>query len=121
MTIDAKRDSSKFVRKARGDSNSVVVTVTDSLGNKVDVSAYLGAALTVNSLYDPPDATTQLFTSAGDVATDGAQGTVTFPVTTGNTDVTPGTYYYDIQLTDATGKIETIVKSKFIIEQDITK
>lgn len=121
MTINAKRDESKYIRKARGDSNSVVVTITDGSGNTVDVSAYTGALLTVNSLFDPPDATTQIFQSTGDVATEGAFGTITFPITSVNTDQTPNTYFYDIQLTDAASKVETITKSKFIISQDITK
>jgi hypothetical protein len=36
-------------------------------------------------------------------------------------DITPGEYYYDLEVTDASGIIETQFVKKFTIKQDITK
>lgn len=118
---DSSRDSTKFIKRFRGDSRSVEITVFDSEGNAVDVASYTGATLTVNSLLNPPDISTQLFESTGDTVTDGINGVITFPITTTDTDQTPGTYFYDIELIDADGEVDTIIKSKFVIKQDISK
>jgi len=47
-------------------------------------------------------------------------GTASFPFTAAEADFV-GTYWYDVQLTDSTGKIFTLMKGRLIYQQDITK
>ena len=38
-----------------------------------------------------------------------------------NTDQTPGTYWYDVEVTDGSGYITTLGVAKYVITQDISK
>jgi len=106
----------------RGDSFSLEFTVQDEDDDAIDLT---GSSLlfTVNSTKNPTDITDQEFEVAGVLDPDQVanKGKVSFSPTTTHTDLTPGTYYYDIQLTNASSQIRTIVKNKFKIIQDITK
>ena len=48
-------------------------------------------------------------------------GKVSFTPTKEGTNLPVETYYYDVQMTDASGNVRTIAKFKFKITQDITK
>lgn len=104
----------------RGDSYPINFTLTDSgSGAPINLTGCL-LTLTVDTLSDPPDDSTQLFQLSGVVDADPESGRVAFTPTSGNTADT-GAYYYDVQLTDADGNIRTVVKSSFTIAMDITK
>jgi hypothetical protein len=51
----------------------------------------------------------------------GPLGTVEFSPTVLEADVTPGKYFYDIQMTDGDAKIHTVDTGSYIFKQDITK
>ena len=110
---------SKIIRY-RGDTTPIDITVKDPKTKKeVDIT---GATflLTVNSLENPPDDTTQLFQSTGTIVDDPVNGQVTFPIDAPAGDQTPADYYYDIQMTSPSG-VKTIVKDVYKVIQDVTK
>jgi len=47
-------------------------------------------------------------------------GKILVPLTIVQTDITPGTYYYDFKLKKSTGNAETIITGNFIINPNIT-
>lgn len=77
-------------------------------------------ALTVNSLKDPVDAVTQLFSLTG-LVTGGPAGQVQFSPNATQADQSPGDYFYDVQMTDTTGAKRTVDKGRYRFKQDITK
>jgi len=106
----------------RGDSYPVKLTIKDKTTSvEIDLTGYT-FLLTVDSDKNPSDTSTKVFEVAGILEDQGTNtGEVTFTPTTSNTDLSPLTYYYDIQMTDASGNIRTIAKNKWKITQDITK
>ena len=106
------------ITRYRGDTAPDRFTIT-SEGIPVDITGCT-FKLTVNSERDPTDATNQLFTVNG-VITSAPAGNVDFSPTALQTDIAPGRYYYDVQMTDATTAIRTVQKGSYRIVQDITK
>ncbi len=104
--------------RRRGDTTPVMLSVKDYLGEAVDIT---GATfkLTVNSEEFPSGTTNQKFQAVGSIVS-APDGTVTFPIGTADS-ASAGEFYYDVQMTDATSKIETIAAGRFILTQDITK
>ncbi len=117
--IDQTKNSDKEICWGRGDSDAKGFVVQDSAGAAIDISGF-SFKLTVNSEKDPTDQVNEQFTVAGVIGS-GPAGTVSFAPTTVNTDITPGIYYYDIEQTDGSSRIKTIIKGKCRIVQDITK
>jgi hypothetical protein len=96
----------------------------DITGDNIDVA--------VNSEAAPTDTTNQLFLltstpAAGVVIPAGTTGLFNFGPSQAQADAAnyaPGTYYYDVQWTDDPGgaaEKRTILKGKWVIEQDVTK
>lgn len=107
----------------RGDSFPLELTIKDKATSEaIDISGYT-FSLTVDTLTAPPDNTTKVFEVSGVVDGDQATNTgkVSFTPTAENTDLTPTTYFYDVQMIDGSGNIRTIAKNKWKISQDITK
>lgn len=105
--------------RTRGDSFADQFTVTTTAGAVVDIS---GASflLTVDPEPDPTTSAANEFQLTG-VITDATNGVFTMTPTSGQTDITPDTYFYDLQMTDSGGNIRTIAKGEYVIAQDITK
>ena len=76
--------------------------------------------LTVDPSKAPTDATANLFSLAGTIV-DALTGELEFQITALQADQTPGKYWFDIEMTDATGYIQTIEHDRFVFTQDITK
>ena len=54
--------------------------------------------------------------------TNPTNGTASLTITNTMTqDITPGTYYYDIQLKDANGNITSLAQNQFIVIPDVTR
>ena len=117
--IDQTKDETKTICWGRGDSAAKGFVVQDSAGVAVDVTGF-SFKLTVNSEKDPASTTNQQFTIVGALV-DATAGKISFSPTTTDTDIAPGTYFYDIEQTDAGGGIATLIIAKCIIVQDITK
>ncbi len=97
--IDKTSDATKTICWGRGDSNAKGFVRQDSDGIAIDVSGF-SFKLTVNSEKDPADTTNQQFTIAG-VLVDAVNGQISFAPSITDTDITPDTYFYDIEQTDA--------------------
>ena len=117
--IDQTKTASKTICWGRGDSDAKGFIVQDSDGVAVDISGF-SFKLTVNSEKNPTDQVNEQFSIVG-VITDAAAGKVGFAPTTTDTDITPTTYFYDIEQTDGSGAIKTLIVAKALIVQDITK
>jgi hypothetical protein len=104
------------IKRRRADTAPVRVEVVDHRNDAADIT---GASflLTVNSEQYPTDTSNQLFQASGSII-DAAGGIVDFPIP-GTSAV--GDYYYDVQMTDNLGKIETVAAGRYTITQDITK
>lgn len=116
--IDKTADSTKTICWARGDSDAKGFIVKTAAGVVVDISGF-SFRLTVNTEKNPAPGT-QLFTVVG-IITDAAAGKVGFAPTAVDTDQTPSKYFYDIEQTDGSGAISTLIKGKCEIIQDISK
>ena len=99
----------------RGDTAPFGFEIVDSAGSPVDLTgkSYL---FTVNTLEDPPDATTQVMQITGSVSSN----VVSINMSTTEADQL-GELFYDLQETDGSGAIFTLAKGKMEFKQDITK
>jgi hypothetical protein len=107
------------ITRPRGDTAADLITVQNSAGVAVNIAGF-SFALTVNTLENPPDNTTELYAVVGTILVEAA-GTVEFVPSGVQADQLPAEYYYDIQMTDDVGRIKTIEKGKYTYTQDITK
>lgn len=107
------------LERYRGDTVPDSFTIKDSTGTVVNITGY-SFLMTVNSDKNPADATNEIYQLTGSI-TDAPNGVVEFEPSAVQADQPPGTLYYDIQMTDASSKISTIVKGKLKYLQDITK
>jgi len=105
--------------RRRGDTFAHVFTITDGAGAPIDITGH-SFALTVDPSAAPADASANLFAITGAII-DAPAGKVSFAPDVAQADQTPGTYHYDVQMTDAGGRIRTIAAGKYKIVQDITK
>ena len=107
--------------RRRHDTYSDIITITDPDNNDavVDVTGFV-FRLTVDTLKKPTDALTKVYQLTG-VALDAVNGKVEFAPSDVQSDQTPGTYYYDIQMVDGAARRRTIMAGKYKYVQDITK
>ncbi len=117
--IDQTKNTEKDICWGRGDSDAKGFVVQDSAGTAIDITGFT-FKMTVSSDRDPADQVNEQFTIVG-VIGDPLVGTVSFAPTTVNTDIIPGIFFYDIEQTDVSARIKTIIKGKCRIIQDITK
>jgi hypothetical protein len=109
------------ITRYRGDTQPIDVVVTELvLGAEVPLNV-TGATflLTVDPSKTPADASNNLFQLVGTI-TDAAFGAVSFYPTATDVDAV-GKFFYDVQMTDGSGRKRTIVKDSFKLLQDITK
>jgi hypothetical protein len=107
------------IDRYRGDTAADRLTVQSPTGGVQDITSCT-FKLTVASVKNPPDASTQVFQIAGTIF-DALNGIVDFIPTGGETDVEPGEYWYDVEMIGPTGQVTTLVKDEYEILQDITK
>jgi len=103
----------------RGDTYADEITITGSDGLPLDITGYV-FVMTVDPSKSPTDETNNIMQING-VILDAANGLVEFAPTATDVDQTPRNYYYDIQMTDTSGRKRTIDSGKYTIVQDITK
>lgn len=106
----------------RGDSRPIVFVLTNKeTGKPLDLTGYSSPVLAVNTLSNPPDATTELFKVTGVIDADVATGRISFTPTSVQTDEDPAVYFYDAQVLDAASGVLTFVEGKFTLSQDRAK
>ncbi len=107
------------IERTRGDTNPDICTITNARTRVVVNLAGCSFKLTVSSVSNPTDTSTQLYQIDG-VITDAVNGVVEFAPTVDQVDRV-GYYYYDIQMIDSYSKIITLTKDSYVYKQDITK
>lgn len=106
--------------RVRGDNYPFRFQIFQKDGVTPEVITGFTFTMTVDPEVDPVNATNNLFQLSG-VITDGPNGKVEFRPTLLNMDLTPDTYFYDVQMIDDGPYTRTPVRGKLNIEQDITK
>ena len=107
-----------IIRK-RGDNFPFQFTLTDEAGAAVPITGF-SFRMVVDPSNAPDDTANNIFDLAASIV-DGSGGIFEFSPTTMEMDITPKTYFYEVQMTDASSDIRSIVQGTFIIEQDIVK
>lgn len=80
----------------------------------------LTLTITANTERNPTTATAELWSVAMTIVS-ATLGTASFTLTAAQADMTPGTYYFDVESVDGSSKIKTLYKGSFIVLQDINK
>lgn len=107
------------INRKRGDTKSINMTLSDKSKVAIDLTGYTGFLLSVNTLEEPVDETTQLFQLTGTI-TDALNGKITFPITISDAD-NFGEFFWDAQYTDVNSEKHTFMEGSYIMSQDKTK
>jgi hypothetical protein len=109
--------STKYIVRRYGDTKRIRVCVKGI----VNVPDITGATFkfTVNQHPYPFGADAQVFQVVGDII-DGPNGIVEFPIKDGNEFII-GFYYFDVEMVDPAGTVDTILFGWYHVKQDITK
>jgi hypothetical protein len=107
------------ITRKRGDNFPFQFTLTDSSGTAIDITGFT-FRMVVDPSPVPEDALSNIFDLAG-IITDAVGGVFEIRPTTGDMDITPGVYFYEVQMIDAGSNVRTIVAGQFAVEQDIVK
>lgn len=110
----------KVIRIIRGDSRDIDVTFTDSSRNPIDLTGGT-VFFTVNASNAPSDDTAAVIEKDVTVHTAPTLGQSRISLENADTDITPGTYYYDVQFVDTADEVTSLEQSKFIVKADITR
>lgn len=109
----------------RGDTRTVTLYFRQSDGTTAINLAGGTVYFTVQSTDNPADDTTSLMfqLTATDATpfTSPSTGKHTFTLSHANTNIAPGTYWYDAQFKDSVGGYLSSYRGKFIVESDITR
>lgn len=105
----------------RGDTRIVNLTFLESDGSTPVNLAGGTVYFTVNTSSDPADDTTVAFQKIATNFTSPSTGQHTFTLTHSDTNITPGTYWYDSQFKDAVGNYLSSYRGKFIVQSDVTR
>ncbi len=105
------------VTRTRGDTAPDVFTV--SKGRTATNISGCSFKLTLNTSKEPVDSATEVYQLTGVIA-EPATGKVSFKPTAEQADQV-GYFYYDIQMTDSFGDVQTLVEGTYRYKQDITK
>lgn len=109
----------RHIKYTRGDTRPILFQLFDpGTGEPEDITGY-SFLLTVDTLQNPPDATTQVVQLTGAIVT-AVSGIFAFTPTALESDLL-GAHYYDLQVTDDLGGIDTVEKGRISFRQDITK
>jgi len=102
----------------RGDTSAITITVTDSNGTAYNLTGF-EMWCTVKRNKDDPDISAILQKQCTIDAP--LTGVGVLALTAANTDITPGRYYYDIEIFNGDNSVvKTPIVSTFTILQDIT-
>lgn len=106
----------------QGSVNYLQLTCKDPSGNPINLSG-LTAKMQLRSLPDDPTAELTLSSANGDIVIQGAQGIINVTASSALTvNVSPGTYYYDLELTNpATNSVVRVIQGQIIMSAEVTR
>lgn len=105
----------------RGDTRTINLTFLQSDGTTAVNLTGGTCYFTVNSSSDPSDDTAVAIQKTATVFTSPTTGQHTFTLTHTDTNVTPGTYWYDAQFVDSVGSYLSSYRGKFVVQSDTTR
>ena len=107
------------IERRRGDTYAEPFALVDDNGDAINIT---GATfvLTIDPSATPANADANVAELVG-VITNAAGGLVEFPLSAPDANLTPKTYYYDMQMTDSGGKVRTVCAGMWIVKQDVSK
>lgn len=111
--------SAESICVVRGDSPVIPVEFFDENGVVIDITGWTGV-MTVDTTPSPSSSSSNLFQVTGLVPV-GNDGVMTFQPTEAQLNLTPKTYFYDIQVQTTIPSKRTPLKGEFQIVQDINK
>ena len=111
---------SKRLKLIRGDTRNIQVTFKDTDGSVLDITDCT-VFFTVNASDNPLTDVDAVISKEVTAHTDAEAGISTIELTSSDTEVTPGSYYYDIQLKDTANAILSSYSSNLTIVADITR
>jgi hypothetical protein len=115
------------LERRRADTKDVAIRLTQDSVAIASAEGYTGL-LTINTVKEPnlnvsPNIGIQLFQATGTPNSPATDAILRFDFSAfdSSPEIAPGSYFYDVQVTDPDGKISTPLIGKFIVKQDITK
>ncbi len=116
MTILRKLIDQNFEMHS-GDSKDIRVSVLDELDAVVDITGATAVFILSKNPYSAAIVTKS--SGSGIVITNGPGGILTVSLDPADTDALLGSFYYEIELTDALLKVSTIVVGQINIRADV--
>jgi hypothetical protein len=116
MQVEEEGVFDKEIRVFRGSSWSIPFELSSRSGTPINITSAT-ITFTVNSEWEPINTNNEQFAAAGSVVS-GPLGTFEVTPSAVNTDITPGTYYWDV-LVDAPSGKRRPAKGTFIVLQGI--
>lgn len=106
----------------RGDDKVFDINVTDSEGEIVDITGYT-VKFTVRAEANDDTYLIHKTTPSGSGISliDPTNGVARLSLSSTDTDLTPGKYVYDVEVTDTNGRVSTVVVDTFKIIRDVTR
>lgn len=111
---------SRTLEIIRGDTRAIDVTVKDSSGSPINITGG-SVFFTVNASESPADDTDAEISKDVTSHTDAANGESRINLTSTDTDIDPGEYFYDIQFVDSADNVSSNEKGSFVVKSDITR
>lgn len=108
-----------IIERTRGDTAPDIFTLTRKQDLAPANLAGCSAVLTLDSRENPTDSSTQVYQLVG-VIPDPLTGEIKFSPTATQADKL-GHFFFDVQITDATGAVLTVAKGRYVFKQDISK
>lgn len=110
--------TTKNLNYKRGDTRRIILTVKDSDGELVDISAWTAFVMTVDPSKAPANADNNVASVPGILVGGDDTGKVYFSK---SGTVATGDYYYDVQATDANSEVVTLLEGRYKLTEDVTK
>jgi len=107
------------IERKRGDTYRIRITFTQSDGSPLDLTNST-LKMTVSPIAAPDESHDALFEIAGSIVAPATDGVADFELTGTQAD-NVGDFYYDVEMTDVSGSVRTILEGPFVMTQDITK
>lgn len=104
----------------RGDTRTINCTFLDSDGDALNLAGGT-VYFTVNEDEDPASDASAVIQKTATSFTSASTGRHTFTLTHSDTNITPGTYWYDVEFVDSTGGYLSSYRGKFIVQSDVTR
>lgn len=114
------------IKIPRNDDWTFYITVVDSNGDAVDITGWkiyftVRATLPATVLSSDTSGNGAIIVKTVTSHTTPTSGITRIDLTNIDTNIDPGTYYYDVQIKDTENKIASTFASSFIIVADITR